>query len=124
GYDVSEIVERVRRIRDEFPNLELINVGNRDEVRNKMNEISGIDIPDKDVWGDRSTPKNKFRYTKNALALFNFVEVSDGSYLTPLRLLPGQEDRILHFLDVSNPSKAPMADFYGEWYWGYVSIDK
>ncbi|MFC2013715.1 DEAD/DEAH box helicase family protein [Chloroflexota bacterium] len=124
GYDVSEIVERVRRIRDEFPNLELINLGNRDEVRNKMNEISGIDIPDKDVWGDRSTPKNKFRYTKNALALFDFIEASDSSYLTPVRLVPGQDARVLHFLDASNPSKAPVTDFYGEWYWGHATTDK
>jgi len=124
NYDVGKVNEIVRQIRGEFPNLDLINLGNRDEVRGKMNAISGVDIPDKDVWGDRSTPKNKFRYTKNALALFDFIEESDRSYLTPLRLRAGQENRVLHILEVSNPSKAPMADFYGEWYWGHATIDK
>ena len=116
-FDIVGAARRIHRIRDTYPNIDLINRGNRDEIRQQFNAISPVDIPDHDVWGDRSTPKNKFRYAKNALALFDSIEESDGSYATPIRLKSGRQEEVRKLLEDSNPVRAPVQDYYGEWFW-------
>jgi hypothetical protein len=116
--DIKGAIGRIAYIRDNFPQVELTSVRNRDEVRQELNSISPVEVSDVDLWGDRSTPKNKFRYAKNALALFDFIEASDNSYKTPMRIRGEMKETAKRVLEQSAPSRAPMSDFYGEWYWG------
>jgi len=116
-FDAEGVVERVVYIRDHFPRIEITGYGNRDDIRRQLNGISPVDIPDKDVWGDRSTPKNKFRYAKNALVLFDFIEGNDRSYKTPIRIKTEMKEEARMILERSDPTHAPMPNFYGRWYW-------
>lgn len=117
NYDIDVAVQRVQWMRTRYPDLQFVNLGNRDTLRQAFNDMSNTEIPDKDVWGDRSTPKNKFRYLKSALSLFDFIDAGNAGYDVPLRLRPGREADARTTLYRSDPAKAPAATFYGEWYW-------
>jgi hypothetical protein len=116
-FDTVEPIDRVRYLRERFPRIDLTNVANRNDIRNQLNELSPFDIPDKDVWGDRSTPKNKFRYMKNAMALFGFIQGGENSFRTPIILLSEGKERAKQVLRLSSLSSAPSADYYESWYW-------
>lgn len=122
--DVNGAIARVAYIRQHFPNIELTNLDNREQVRQELNSISPVDIPHEDVWGDRLTTANKFRYAKNALDLFDFIDGADRTYTTPIKIKPGREEDVKRVLELSNPTHAPVTDsagrvidFYGTWYW-------
>jgi len=115
--DIDGVIERITYIRENFSRIERTGVPNREKVREQLEANSPVDIPDKDVWGDRSTPKNKFRYAKNALALFGFIDSTDKSFRAPLKIKPEMKEEIRIVLEQSDPTKAPMPDPYGKWYW-------
>ena len=116
-FDVNGVIQRVKFLRERFPNIELTSIANRDAVREQLNEVSPVSISDKDLWGDRTTVNNKFRYVKNALSLFEFIDAGDGGFRTPVMLKNGKENAVLRVLDMSHPSKAPHTNFYGQWIW-------
>jgi superfamily II DNA or RNA helicase len=116
GFDVEGAIERILYIQHEFPRLIWTNLDNRNEVRRLLNERSPVKFTEEDVWGDRLAIANKFRYIKNSLALFDFLDCAVG-YLTPLSIKPARQDDLVQVLEISDPKHAPITDFYGEWYW-------
>lgn len=116
-FDVGDVIERVLAIRNAFPNIQLTNLDNRDKVREQLNTISPINFSEEDVWSDRTTPGNKFRYCKNSLATFDFIVGGNTTYRTPLSLNPDKRPDVLRILKISDPNQAPAVEFYGEWYW-------
>lgn len=116
-FDIETAAARILFIRQHYPNIHSTSLANRDEVRLTLNEQFKVDVPEKDLWGDRSTPKNKFRYLKNALALFEFIADSDASYSTPIRMITSEKAEAAHILEISHPAHAPVVDYYGQWLW-------
>jgi hypothetical protein len=83
-------------------------------VRAVINSYTPLELSDKDLWSDRTTHKNKFRYFKNALALFDFVDQGDGGYASPLKA--SSITGIRKALVKSDPT-LPENSGYGYWYW-------
>lgn len=67
----SELIEITRKIREEFPGVQLTNRDNQERVLKKLNELHPQGFKSNEVWTDRFTPANQFRYLGNHLALFD-----------------------------------------------------
>lgn len=117
SFDYHSAIHRIKFMRQRFPNIQLTSVSNRDVVREQLNEVSPVQISHKDLWGDRTTVTNKFRYMKNALRLFSFINADNSGYKTPIVLKTEQINKVKKALELSDPIHAPQPDFYGEWLW-------
>lgn len=62
---VDQAIQIILLIRDCYPNIMLTSVGNQDELREVLNGLIGIDFKQADVWTDRTTTGNQYRYFLN-----------------------------------------------------------
>ena len=114
---LQEIVHRIQFMRERFPQINLTNIANRDAVREQLNEASPVLISDKDLWGDRTTVINKFRYVKNALSLYEFIDAGDGGFRTPLTLKEERKEDAIKALIFSKLHLVISPNSYGEELW-------
>lgn len=114
-FDVNSAIKRIIKMRELYPNLDVANISNREHLRLELNEQFAIDIPEHDVWSDRSTPKNKFRYLKNGLSLFDCMDNTDRSYRIPILLK--NKEMAKELLRKSDTLLSPDLNYYGSWIW-------
>jgi superfamily II DNA or RNA helicase len=114
--DTNGAVARIQAIRANFENIDIVNTHNREDVLAKLNDITGFDMSFEDVWSDRTTIKNKYRYFKNHLSALPIIKNPEGGYREPLEL-QDENEQLEDFLKMSNPNSAPNAEFYGNWIW-------
>ena len=115
--EFEDAIKRIRFIRESFPALELTSLSNREAVASQLNKISPVEIPQNEIWGDRSTPKNKFRYLANSITLFDVFEPRKEGYRESIRIKTDSEKAIRDMLKKSDPKGAGATDFYGKWVW-------
>jgi superfamily II DNA or RNA helicase len=115
--EMKSAIRRIELIRENYPALELTSLSNREAVTAELNMLSSIDIPQNEIWGDRSTPKNKFRYLANSITLFDFFDVRKEGYKEPIKIRSGSEQAIIKLLQASDPAKSEQTDYYGNWWW-------
>lgn len=115
--EISAAVKRIETIRAEFPNLDMANISNRDPITLRLNEISPVQVPFEDIWSDRTTPKNKFRYLANSMTLFDVFDERKEGFKEPISIKAGAEEAVAKILENSDPLKAKNKSFYGEWWW-------
>jgi hypothetical protein len=71
GYgDQKNACTFVELIRKDFPNIELTNLANTVAVRQSLNAAHHAEFSQKDVWTDRTTTGNQYRYFLNHMSLF------------------------------------------------------
>ena len=66
---VGETVAKVEILREAYPNIMATSMGNQETVRNMLNDIMGIEYSERDVWTDRTTTGNQYRYFLNHISL-------------------------------------------------------
>lgn len=76
---VVEAVNRVTALRNLNINPAIANERSKDELLRKLEEATGLKMDVNDVWTDRTTTFNQFRYFRRHLELFNQVFFSDGN---------------------------------------------
>jgi superfamily II DNA or RNA helicase len=70
-------VLKINLLRDEYPNVMSTSIGNQEEIRQILNNVMGIEYSERDVWTDRTTTGNQFRFFLNHLGLFTNCFVID-----------------------------------------------
>jgi len=112
----KEAVDRILRIRSRFPRPELTSQANRQMVLDDLNRLHPTGFSFRDVWTDRTTTGNQFRYFLNHLALFHELVVAD----IPSRhmaIKKGSESQISELLAKSDCRHAATEVYYGNHVW-------
>lgn len=71
---ISQAINRIKFIRNEYPNIEKLNEANQEKVLEELNNQFGLDFSYKDVWSSRTTTYNQFLYYRKQLDCFDFVD--------------------------------------------------
>ncbi len=66
---VAETVDRIMLLRETYPNIMKASMGNQETLRLALNEIMGIEYSERDVWTDRTTTGNQYRFFLNHISL-------------------------------------------------------
>lgn len=70
-------VTKIKLLRDEYPNIMATSVGNQEEVRQILNGVMEVEYSERDVWTDRTTTGNQYRFFLNHIGLFTDCFVID-----------------------------------------------
>ena len=124
--DQKKEVERagamIKYIRDTYPNVMMTSPGNQEAIRNDLNEKHGMGFSVKDVWTDRTTAGNQYRFMLNHLLLFSKyldIDLKNKS----IRINDSKIHELRKLLDYTE-KKICEADFcYGETYWNTEGED-
>ena len=93
----NEAIERVKFLRETYPNIEILNQTNKELVLNILNTKYNTTLTFADIWTSRTTVYNQFNYIKKHL--FAFSDIFDNnSAKNVIRLLPGGKEKILDLL--------------------------
>ena len=71
---IKKIINDILTFRDSFPNSEITNEANKETILNEMNGNHPVGFSFNDVWTDRTTTGNQYRYLRRHLELFDRVE--------------------------------------------------
>lgn len=66
---VGETVARIEILREAYPNIMATSMGNQETVRTMLNDIMEIEYSERDVWTDRTTTGNQYRFFLNHISL-------------------------------------------------------
>ncbi len=66
---VAETVARIEILREAYPNIMATSMGNQETVRTMLNDFMEIEYSERDVWTDRTTTGNQFRFFLNHISL-------------------------------------------------------
>ncbi len=89
----EEAVERVRYLRDTYPNVEILSTSNKKVVLDALNARFDTTLTYEDIWSSRTTVYNQFRYIQNHLQTWDGI-FDPATERDVLALLPGGADRI------------------------------
>jgi superfamily II DNA or RNA helicase len=78
---VNTIVERILAIREAFPNLHMTSEANKPDVLEELNRGHPVGFSFNDVWTDRTTTGNQYRYFRRHLELYSDVILSGSNAL-------------------------------------------
>lgn len=111
GVLFDQAIEISDYIKENFPNIEITSEVNRNKVLDELNELSPVSFSYKEVWTDRTTIGNQYRYLSND---FNFIEGIVELRNKRLCLKEGIDSIIENYLRMSEPY---LTEEYGEAYW-------
>lgn len=82
---VRTAIETINIIRQNYPNIEILNKANQERVLNDLNESFGTSYSATDLWARRTTIVNQFIYFRNHLSVFDdIIKVTkEGIFLLP-----------------------------------------
>lgn len=76
---IEEAVQRIRGIR-QLPIVPAIaNEASREEIINQLESVTGLRMANNDVWTDRTTTYNQYRYFRRHLELFDDVFIDESN---------------------------------------------
>jgi len=114
---IESAISRVRQIRTLFPNIMATSEANKNQVLEALaNLYPSIEFSFKDVWTDRTTAGNRFRFFSNHMALYSDLFTWNES-IKELSLLNGKEEDVDVILEKSVPPYKAFEDFNGFWRW-------
>jgi len=97
---VDNAIERVQFLRDEYPNIEILNEANRRIVLDALNAKFETSLTFDDIWTTRTTAYNQFNYVKKHLLVWdNILDIN--SERNVIKLLPNGNQLIRAELDKS-----------------------
>jgi len=112
--NTEEIIRRAVAIQKDFPNTELTSEANKGLVLEKLNGLHPVGFTYNDVWTDRTTTGNQFRYVMRHLELFKDLFRFDGP-TNKLLLVEGQEQAVSDYLALTEGLL--VANDYGSARW-------
>lgn len=114
--EVERAASMIKYIRDTYPNVMMTSPGNQDAVRDDLNERHGMGFSVRDVWTDRTTAGNQYRFMLNHLQLFSeYIDID--LKMKSIRVKDSKMSELRERLDFTE-KKICEADFcYGETYW-------
>lgn len=114
--EIERAVSMVKYIRETYPNVMMTSTGNQEEVREDLNEKHSMGFSTRDVWTDRTTSGNQYRFIINHMLIFEeFLDIDLKS--KTIRVKEQEENAIRNML---NNTKAiySASDFeYGTTTW-------
>lgn len=66
---VGETVARIEMLREAYPNIMAAGRGNQETIRTMLNDMMEIEYSETDVWTDRTTTGNQYRFFLNHVSL-------------------------------------------------------
>jgi predicted helicase len=78
---VEDVIEGINNIRNNFPNLKLTSEANKEDILEQLNSTHPVGFNYNDVWTDRTTTANQYRYFRRHLELFDAFIKNDASIL-------------------------------------------
>ena len=77
---IAEAIERIRYLRDTYPNISILNEENKKKVLELINTKYDLSFNYLDIWTSRTTTYNQFNYFKKHLLAFDdlFVDAKDA----------------------------------------------
>jgi superfamily II DNA or RNA helicase len=91
---------RIRSVRDLGVRPNIANERNRSQVLEALADATGVEMSERDVFTDRTTTFNQFRYFRRHLELFDDVFVDEDN---TLRVIEGQSAQLEQLLERSSP---------------------
>lgn len=96
----QDAIDRVRYLRETYPNIEILNEANKRIVLEALNLKFDTTLTFEDIWTSRTTVYNQFNYILKHLLSWSDVFDSTASK-NEIRLLPDGADKIKELLDNS-----------------------
>jgi predicted helicase len=115
---LQDAVDTAKKIQLAFPNIEITSEANKESVLEQLNGMHPSGFPYNDVWTDRTTTGNQFRYLIRHLELFDELFEFKNKRLY---LKVGAEDLLDKYLDTTQPM---LSHGYGTHWWIDARIKK
>lgn len=114
--ELDRATSMIKYIRDTYPNVMMTSPGNQESVRDDLNDKHGMGFSIRDVWTDRTTAGNQYRFMLNHLLLFSkYIDIDLKS--KSIRVNDSKMAELRELLDFTE-KKICADDFsYGETYW-------
>lgn len=90
---IYEAVDSIKRIRETYPNLEILNKKNQKRVLSELNNSFGTNYTITDIWDKKTTVYNQFLYFRDHLSSFD--EIDKGK---SIKLKKSHEAKIVELL--------------------------
>jgi len=74
---INVAVQSIKWIRENYPNIEILNQENKIRVLGEMNEYFNLNYTETDIWAKKTTINNQFIYFRNHLSLFTEIFAID-----------------------------------------------
>ncbi len=95
---VRETIAKIELLREEYPNIMVTSQGNQETVRSMLNDVMGIEYSERDVWTDRTTTGNQYRFFLNHLSLLTDCFIIN---VRQKRIEVTKRDEVLRLLDIT-----------------------
>jgi len=93
---LAHVIKIAKIIQKTYPNIEMTNEANKAKILDELNNLHPVGFPYNDVWTDRTTTGNQYRYLLRHLELFtDLFRFNDKR----LYLIDGAEEQIDTYLD-------------------------
>ncbi len=112
GVLLQDAIDCAKYIQEHFPNIEITSEANKQQVLEALNELHPTGFPYNDVWTDRTTTGNQYRYLIRHLELFGEIFEFRNKRLI---LKPNGEDLVDKYLDLTEPMLGDAS--YGTAWW-------
>lgn len=116
GEEIARAVGMINYIRDKYPNVMMTSTGNQEAVRADLNEKHGMGFSERDVWTDRTTAGNQYRFMINHMLLFkNYLDIDLKS--KTIRVKEHKEEAINQLLEKTESIYRAKDFKYGYTFW-------
>lgn len=114
--EIKRALSMIDYLRKTYPNVMMTSPGNQEAVRDDLNEKHGMGFSVRDVWTDRTTAGNQYRFMLNHLLLFSKYLYIDLS-AKEIRVNDSEQDELRKLLDVTAKCLLDADYQYGETLW-------
>lgn len=111
GVLLQEAINASKNIQKNYPRIELTSEANKQSVLDQLNKSHPTGFPYNDVWTDRTTTGNQFRYLIRHLELFDEIFKFENRRLI---LMHGQKTVLDKYLNMTQPM---LNNGYGTHWW-------
>ena len=108
----NTVIQNIITFRNRFPNSEISSESNKEKILVEMNLNHPVGFSFNDVWTDRTTTGNQYRYFRRHLELFDDI-IEKNNHL--LQMLDGCDVKIEKILNLSKEIESE--DFYNKFIW-------
>jgi len=83
---INESVERIEWIRNNYPNIDILNEANKKSVLKKLNKKCNTNFSYTDIWAKKTTINNQFIYFRNHLELLrDIIEIDSKNQIVSVK---------------------------------------
>lgn len=109
--DIDTAIEAAKKIAIDYPSILLTNESNKPQILEELNARHQTGFSFNNVWTDRTTSGNQYRYLMRHLEIYDEIFVNDGPYFL---IKPGSEVMLDTLLE---KSRAALSGVYGREVW-------